>query len=100
MSVVPVCWPLRLHAVSPCLIAKTFTIASFESDVVGLGRTDTHGWVQVNIDEVQTRRGSPMARQSRLDVILGEGLLEQRVVVEIDLTDRQVVGGPPVRTHQ
>src|SRR5271166_4202780 len=39
--------------------------------------------VQVNIDEVQTRRGSPMAQQSRLDVILGEGLLEQRVVVEI-----------------
>ena len=28
MSVVPVCCPLRLHAVSPCLIAKTFTPAS------------------------------------------------------------------------
>ena len=28
MSVVPVCWPLRLHAVSPCLIANTFTFAS------------------------------------------------------------------------
>src|SRR5438045_1763340 len=40
MSVVPVCCPLRLHAVSPCLIAKTFTVASFASDVVGLGRAD------------------------------------------------------------
>src|SRR5437763_9918449 len=40
MSVVPVCCPLRLHAVSPCLIAKTFTFASFASDVVGLGRPD------------------------------------------------------------
>jgi hypothetical protein len=28
MSVVPVCCPLRLHAVSPCLITKTFTFAS------------------------------------------------------------------------
>jgi hypothetical protein len=28
MSVVPVCWPLRLHEVSPCLIANTFTFAS------------------------------------------------------------------------
>ena len=27
MSVVPVCWPLRLHAVSPCRIANTFTAA-------------------------------------------------------------------------
>ena len=26
MSVVPVCCPLRLHTVSPCLIAKTFTL--------------------------------------------------------------------------
>src|SRR5262245_22771837 len=28
MSVVPVCCPVRLHAVSPCLIANTFTFAS------------------------------------------------------------------------
>src|SRR6516225_9743967 len=27
ISVVPVCWPLRLHAVSPCLIANTFMLA-------------------------------------------------------------------------
>src|SRR3954466_6538459 len=40
MSVVPVCCSLRLHAVSPCLIAKTFTFASFASDVVGLRRPD------------------------------------------------------------
>src|SRR5271165_564772 len=36
-SVVPVCRPLRLHAVSPCLITKTFMSASL-LDVVGLGR--------------------------------------------------------------
>ena len=56
--------------------------------------------VQVNVDEVQTRRRSPVAEEPRLDVFLCERLLEQRVVVEIDLTDRQVVGGPPVRIHQ
>src|SRR5262249_13314572 len=38
MSVVPVCCPLKLHAVSPCLIANTCTSASVASDVVGLGR--------------------------------------------------------------
>ena len=56
--------------------------------------------VQVDVDEVQTWRRSPMAEQPRLDVLLCQGLLEQRVVVEIDLTDRQVVGGPPIRIHQ
>ena len=56
--------------------------------------------VQVNVDEVQTRRRSPVAEEPRLDVFLCQGLLEQRVVVEIDLADRQVVGGPPVRIHQ
>src|SRR5262249_12954570 len=36
ISVVPVCCPLRLHAVSPCLIANTFTFASPGSNVVRL----------------------------------------------------------------
>jgi hypothetical protein len=40
MSVVPVCCPLRLHAVSPCRIGKTFTPAFSGSDVVGLCRTN------------------------------------------------------------
>src|SRR5437773_11447012 len=43
MSVVPVCWPLRLHAVSPCLIANTFMFASVRLDVVGLCRADSRG---------------------------------------------------------
>src|SRR5271166_3551455 len=40
---VPVCCPLRLHAVSPCLIANTFVFASAGSDVVGLCRAHTYG---------------------------------------------------------
>jgi hypothetical protein len=56
--------------------------------------------VQVDVDEVQTGRRAPMAQEPRLDVLLGQRLLEQRVVVEIDLADRQVVGGAPVRVDQ
>src|SRR5215471_16787404 len=44
--------------------------------------------VQVNVDEIETGCGSPMTQEPRLDVILCEWLLEQRVVVEIDLADR------------
>src|SRR6516162_1221474 len=40
-----------------------------------------------------------MTEEPRLDVLLRERLLKQRVVVEIDLTDRKVVGRPPVRIH-
>ena len=40
-----------------------------------------------------------MAEEPRLDVILCEGLLEQRIVVEINLADREVVGGAPVGIH-
>src|SRR5262245_12003760 len=47
--------------------------------------------VQVNVDEIETGCGSPMTQEPRLDVILCEWLLEQRVVVEIDLADRTVV---------
>src|ERR1700757_3794290 len=43
MSVVPVCCPLRLHAVSPCLIAKTFTLVSSRLNVCGLGRPPPRG---------------------------------------------------------
>ena len=56
--------------------------------------------VEVDVDEVQTGCGAPVAQEPRLDVLLGERLLEQRVVVEIDLADRQVVGGAPVGVDQ
>ena len=56
--------------------------------------------VQMDVDEVQTGRGAPVAQEPRLDVLLGQRLLEQGVVVEINLADRQVVGGAPVRVHQ
>ena len=56
--------------------------------------------IQVNVNEIQSGRRSPMAEQPWFDVLFGKGLLEQWVVIQIDLTDRQVIGGPPVRIHQ
>jgi hypothetical protein len=53
--------------------------------------------IQVDINEVQTRRRSPMTQKARLNVLLRQRFLEQRIVVEIDLSDRQVVGSAPVR---
>ena len=56
--------------------------------------------VKVNVNEIQTGRRPPVTEKTRFDVILCERLLEQRIVVEINLTDRQVVGRPPVRVDQ
>ncbi len=56
--------------------------------------------IQMRVDEVQSRRCAPVPKQSRLDVVLGQRLLEQRIIIEIDLTDRKVVGGSPVRIYQ
>ena len=55
--------------------------------------------VQVDVDEVQSRRRAPVAEQARLDVRQRERLFQQRIVVEIDLPDRQVVRRAPIRVQ-
>ena len=52
--------------------------------------------IQVHVHEVQARRRAPMTEQTRLDVGARERLLQQRVVIEVDLSDRQIVCGAPV----
>ena len=55
--------------------------------------------VQMDVHEVQAGRRAPMPQQTRLDVFRRQRLLEQRIVVEINLSDRQVVRSPPVCVH-
>ena len=69
-----------------------------DEDHVEVARPDQP--VQVRVDEVQARRRAPMPEQPRLDVVTGERLPQKRVVVQIDLADRQEVRGPPVGIQQ
>ena len=55
--------------------------------------------VQVHVDEVLPRRRAPVSQQHVLHVRERQRPLQQRIVVEIDLADRQVVGGAPVGVH-
>jgi hypothetical protein len=55
--------------------------------------------VQVHVDEVLPGRRAPMADHQRLHVRERQRLAQQRVVVEVDLADGDVVGGAPVRVH-
>ena len=52
--------------------------------------------IEVHVNKVQAWRGAPMPQQSRLDVLQAQRLLQQRVIEEIDLPDRQVIGRTPV----
>ena len=52
--------------------------------------------VEVGVDEVQAGRGAPVAEQARLDVLGPQRLAQQRVVLQVDLGDGQVVGRLPV----
>ena len=56
--------------------------------------------VEVRVDEVQAGRRAEVPEQARLDVLGLERLAEQRVVEQVDLPDREVVRGPPVRVEQ
>ena len=56
--------------------------------------------IHMGVDEVQPRCGAPMTEQPRLDVLRTQRLPEQRVVEEVDLTGRQVVGRAPVAVDE
>ena len=55
--------------------------------------------VQMHIDEVLAWRRAPVADHQGLHVREFQGLLEQWVVVEINLSDREIVGSAPVGIH-
>ena len=48
--------------------------------------------VEVDVDEIQSGRRAPMSEQAGFDVLA----LEQRVVVQINLADGQIIGRPPI----
>ena len=55
--------------------------------------------VQVHVNEVLPGRRAPVSQQHVLHVRERQRPLQQRIVVEINLADRQIVGGAPVGVH-
>src|SRR5215469_2734276 len=52
--------------------------------------------VHVDVNEIESRCGSPMSQQARLGVLEFERLAQQRIVMQIYLADGKIVGGAPV----
>ena len=55
--------------------------------------------VQVHIEEIQPGRRAPMPEQTGLDVFEPERGFEQRIVLQIDLPDREVICRAPIGVH-
>ena len=55
--------------------------------------------IQMNIDKIQSRRRTPMAEQSWLDVLKLQGFFQQGVIEQINLPHRKIVGGTPISMY-
>ena len=64
-----------------------------EVDRLLAGEPDQPG--DVGVDERQPGAGPPVTEQSGLDVLDGQRTAQQRVVLQVDLADGQVVVGSP-----
>src|ERR1700730_6462305 len=56
--------------------------------------------VQMHVDEIQAWCRAEVAEQPRLEICAFERTLEKRGVEQVDLSDRQIVGGSPPSVHQ
>jgi len=56
--------------------------------------------VQMDPCEGQRRARTPMAEQPVLHMLCLQGLLEERIVLEVDHPDRKIIASPPIRIHQ
>src|SRR5580704_18643833 len=56
--------------------------------------------IEVRVNEVEARRRAPMSEKAWLDVLLLERLTQQWIVEQVNLTDRQIVGGAPVSVDE
>ena len=53
--------------------------------------------VQVDVDESQAGARSPVTQQPVFDVLRLERLLEERVALQVNHAQSEIVAGPPVR---
>ena len=96
-----------------CNVRINFTPSSFEVNIAYNRRAAVTGSgniehiqvilfdnpVQMHIDEVLAGCRSPVPDHQRLHVRQFQRLPKQRIVIEINLADREIVRGTPIRVH-
>ncbi len=66
------------------------------SDVNNIQIILPNGTVHVNVDEVQPGSCPPMSQEAGFYVLNLQGLFQQRIVTQVNLSHRQIVGRLPV----
>ena len=56
--------------------------------------------VHVRVHQVETRGRAPMPEQARLQVLDAQRLVQERIREQIDLPDRQIICGAPIRVDR
>src|SRR3989442_15964586 len=55
--------------------------------------------IKVHVDEVHPWSRTPVSQQTRLDVLEFQRLTQQRIGVEVNLSDREIIRSAPVSIH-
>jgi hypothetical protein len=56
--------------------------------------------VEVGVDKIEPGGRAPVTKQPRLDVLPLQWLAQQRIIEQVDLTDRQIVCCLPIPVEQ
>jgi hypothetical protein len=87
---------LAVRALQPYVRDQPWTTVAGSGHVDDLAAAGADDAVQMGVEQVQPGCGAPVAQQPRLDVLGPQRLAQQRVVHQVDLAHRQVVGGAPM----
>ena len=90
---------LAVSAFQPACRDKRRTAVPRASQIDRLLPGEANEPGDVDVDERESWAGAPVAKQPRLDVLDAERPLQQRVVFQVDLPDRQVITGSPPRIN-
>ena len=50
----------------------------------------------MDVDKIQSRRGAPMSEQPRLYMLESQRFAQQRIRIQIDLSNRKIIRSAPV----
>src|SRR5206468_7162859 len=84
-----------VRAFEPGVRDQPRTAMAWPSDVNHIEPELLDDPVTVGVNEIKSGSRAPMAEQSRLDMLEPQRLFQQRIVVEIDLADGEVIRGAP-----
>jgi hypothetical protein len=74
--------------------ARSAMARAADVDDVEIARADSA--IEMGVDEIESWRGPPMSKQPRLDVLNPQRFTQKRIVEQVYLTHRQIIGGTPV----